>query len=109
MDRKWREGALSGRKLRNCPRALIQGIVISKKRISSYSQQLSQGLTPERPEVISQVVQSLLCSLRLGNLKIGRGTREECGLLGYRNPVRTSQETHYVSATEPSQLMLCKI
>jgi hypothetical protein len=25
------------------------------------------------------------------------------------NPVRTSQETHYVSATEPSRLMLCKI
>jgi hypothetical protein len=26
-----------------------------------------------------------------------------------KNPVRTSQETHYVSATELSQLMLCKI
>jgi hypothetical protein len=26
-----------------------------------------------------------------------------------KNPVRTSQETHYVSATESSQLMLCKI
>jgi hypothetical protein len=25
------------------------------------------------------------------------------------NPVRTSQETHYVSATGPSLLMLCKI
>jgi hypothetical protein len=24
------------------------------------------------------------------------------------NPVRTSQETHYISATESSQLMLCK-
>jgi hypothetical protein len=34
---------------------------------------------------------------------------EECRLLGYKNPVRTSQETHYVSATETSQLMLCKI
>jgi hypothetical protein len=34
---------------------------------------------------------------------------EECGLLGYKTPVRTSQKTHYVSATEPSQLMLCKI
>jgi hypothetical protein len=33
---------------------------------------------------------------------------EECRLLGYRNPVRTSQETHYVSTTEPSQSMLCK-
>jgi hypothetical protein len=34
---------------------------------------------------------------------------EECHLLGYQNPVRTSQQTHYVSATEPSRLMLCKI
>jgi translation initiation factor IF-1 len=24
----------------------------------------------------------------------------------YKNPVRTSQETHYVSATEPNRLML---
>jgi hypothetical protein len=30
-------------------------------------------------------------------------------LLGYKNPVRTSQETHYLSATESSRLMLCKI
>jgi hypothetical protein len=30
-------------------------------------------------------------------------------LLAYKNPVRTSQETHYFSATEFSQLMLCKI
>jgi hypothetical protein len=37
------------------------------------------------------------------------GDYEECRLLGYKNPVRTSQETHYVSATELSQLMLCKI
>jgi hypothetical protein len=28
---------------------------------------------------------------------------------GIKNPVRTSQETHYVSATERSLLMLCKI
>jgi hypothetical protein len=34
---------------------------------------------------------------------------EECRLLGHKNPVRTSQETHYVSITEPSQLMVCKI
>jgi hypothetical protein len=34
---------------------------------------------------------------------------EECLLLWSENPVRTSQETHYVSATEISQLMLCKI
>jgi hypothetical protein len=34
---------------------------------------------------------------------------EECRLLGYKDPVRTSRETHFVSATESSQLMLCKI
>jgi hypothetical protein len=34
---------------------------------------------------------------------------EEWRPLGYKNPVRTSQETHYVSTTESSQLMLCKI
>jgi hypothetical protein len=33
------------------------------------------------------------------------GDCEECRLLGYKNPVRTSQETHYVSATERTQLM----
>jgi hypothetical protein len=27
----------------------------------------------------------------------------------YKNPARISQETHYVSATELSRLMLCKI
>jgi hypothetical protein len=37
------------------------------------------------------------------------GDYEELCLLGYKNPFRTSQETHYVSATESSQLMLCKI
>jgi hypothetical protein len=30
-------------------------------------------------------------------------------LLEYKIPVRTSQETYYVSATESSRLMLCNI
>jgi hypothetical protein len=34
---------------------------------------------------------------------------EECHLLWYKNTVRPSQETHYVSATVSNQLMLCKI
>jgi hypothetical protein len=34
---------------------------------------------------------------------------EEGRLLGYKNPVCTSQETHYLSTTKPSLLMLCKI
>jgi hypothetical protein len=36
-------------------------------------------------------------SLKIGGLH--DGDYEECRLLGYKNPVRTSQETHYVSAT----------
>jgi hypothetical protein len=36
-------------------------------------------------------------------------TLEECRLLGYNNPFRTSQETHYFATTDSSQLMLCKI
>jgi hypothetical protein len=28
---------------------------------------------------------------------------EECRLMGYTNPVRTSKDTHYVSATDPSR------
>jgi hypothetical protein len=35
------------------------------------------------------------------------GEYEECRLLGYKNPVLTSQKTHYVSATEPIQSILC--
>jgi hypothetical protein len=37
------------------------------------------------------------------------GDYEKCLLLGYKNTVRTSQETHCVSATEPSRLKLCEI
>jgi hypothetical protein len=37
------------------------------------------------------------------------GAYEECRLLGYKNPVRTSQKTYYISATESSQLILYKI
>jgi hypothetical protein len=47
---------------------------------------------------------------RLGTVRVSHGgDYEECRLLGEKTPVRTSQETHYVSATEPSQLILCKI
>jgi hypothetical protein len=34
---------------------------------------------------------------------------EECRLLGYQNPVRTSPETLYFSATDLNHLILCKI
>jgi hypothetical protein len=50
-------------------------------------------------------VDNSLCKIR----DFHSGDYEECRLLGYKNPDRTSQETHYFSATESSQLMLCKI
>jgi hypothetical protein len=34
---------------------------------------------------------------------------EQCRLLGFKNPVRTSQETHYVYSTDYCQLILFKI
>jgi hypothetical protein len=37
------------------------------------------------------------------------GDYEESRLLGYKNPVLTSQETYYISTTEPSGLILYKI
>jgi hypothetical protein len=37
------------------------------------------------------------------------GDYKEFRLLGYKTPVLTSQETHNISATEPSRLILCKI
>jgi hypothetical protein len=37
------------------------------------------------------------------------GDHEECRLLVYKNPDLTSQETHHVTTTEPSRLILCKI
>jgi hypothetical protein len=36
------------------------------------------------------------------------GDYEECRLLGCENLILTSQETHYISGTEPRRLMLCK-
>jgi hypothetical protein len=41
--------------------------------------------------------------------EVSTALTEEWSFLGYKAPVRTSQETHYFSATESSQLMLCKI
>jgi hypothetical protein len=37
------------------------------------------------------------------------GHYEECRLLGYKNPVHTWQETHYVSTTALRRLMPCNI
>jgi hypothetical protein len=54
-----------------------------------------------------------LCGIKLAHsmydFTFSRRWLEECRLLGYENPVRSQQETHNFSATETSQIMLCKI
>jgi hypothetical protein len=42
-------------------------------------------------------------------LRFYGGEYEKFRVLRYKTPVRTSQETYYLSATEHSRLMLCKI
>jgi hypothetical protein len=49
------------------------------------------------------------CLLRCDSGRRKFFSHGEPRLPGYKNPVRTSQETHYVSTTESIQLMLCKI
>jgi hypothetical protein len=56
----------------------------------------------------SRTVSGVNC-LRLCKICGFHGGDDECRLLGYKYSVRTSQETHYVYATELSRLMLCKI
>jgi hypothetical protein len=52
----------------------------------------------------------VVLTLFLGNiLDFHCGDYEECRLLGYKNPVRTSNETYYISDAEHSRLMICKI
>jgi hypothetical protein len=43
------------------------------------------------------------------DLSFHGGDYEEHRLQGYKNLARTSQERHYISDTELSRLMLCKI
>jgi hypothetical protein len=54
---------------------------------------------------ISVITEQLLFKI----LVFHGGNYEESHLLRYKTTVRTSQETHYISATETSRLMLCKI
>jgi hypothetical protein len=53
------------------------------------------------------VVQNSTHLYRIGGV-LG-GEYEECRLLGYGNPAHSSQETLYVSTTEPNRLMPCNI
>jgi hypothetical protein len=59
--------------------------------------------TPVFWAIIPFITESKICVFH------DSGDYEVCRLLEYKNPVRTSQETHYISATEPSRWMLCKI
>jgi hypothetical protein len=63
---------------------------------------------------------SSICMENMGKVVKGQSARqqiwgfhgadyEECRLLGYKNPVCTSQGTHYVSVRESSLLMLCEM
>jgi hypothetical protein len=57
-------------------------------------------------------IRSQVCSPSEHECKIlgfNGGDYEECRLLGHTNPVHTSQEKYYISATKSSLLMLCKI
>jgi hypothetical protein len=70
----------------------------ARERIAPRTHLTEYGTTPV--EVATNV---RLISLRIPIIW------QQCRLLGYKNPFHTSQETHYVSTTETSQLMLCKI
>jgi hypothetical protein len=68
-----------------------------------YDVTITTSFTAQLQGVAAFEVRSLFPSLLDSTLL------EEGRLLGYKNPSRTSQETHYLSVIEPSRLMLCKV
>jgi hypothetical protein len=83
---------------------------IWKETISSHIQILSRNVMGRSVRNTAESGHRRLvitCFHKIGDFQ--GGDYEECRLLGYEDPLHTSQETHYVSPTEPSQLMLCKI
>jgi hypothetical protein len=60
-------------------------------------------------QILVTLMKDVLTRATRRNISEDTILHEECRLLGYKNPVRTSQETHYFSATESSRLILCKI
>jgi hypothetical protein len=70
------------------------------------SRQMAKGYTSQLPYLLNVRKQNIWEYEVWG---FHGGHYEECRLLGYKTPVPTSQEAHYVSATVLSRLMLCKI
>jgi hypothetical protein len=94
----------SSRELKCLPPSIQ--LLISNYRSFQHSVRVMDGTAMTYPYI------SFNLQVKIQNCKIRGfhgGNYEECRLLGYKNTVRTSQETHYVSTTESSQLMLCKI
>jgi hypothetical protein len=56
---------------------------------------------PHRRHITSPLLQSLDRLILCNIWGFQGGDYEECRLLEYKKPVRTSQETHYVYAAEP--------
>jgi hypothetical protein len=63
---------------------------------------MSEALLWQKQRNSNEVWQNSSC--RIWGFRVS--DYEEYPVMGYKNQVRTSQETHYVSAIEPSQLML---
>jgi hypothetical protein len=61
---------------------------------------------PHREHITSPLQSSAGCAIKISGFH-GAGN-EECLLLLYKIPVCASQETHYISATKLSQLMLLR-
>jgi hypothetical protein len=81
----------------------LQTFKIITKRYIVVTRRIIQNKELRNPDGIIAAI--FRCSQFCGKSK----NDEEWRLLGYKTPVRTSQETHYVSTAESSQLMLCKI
>jgi hypothetical protein len=95
------------------PQLTAGGGGVVDRRVEPY------GLT--RPSLVHRAEECMLVCIRMWDLchlnvaytcktsGFRGGDYEEFRLLGYENPVRTPQVTHYICATERSRLMLCKI
>jgi hypothetical protein len=100
------------------------------RKVIQWNRVLLQQMTPQNssltqpPATICKLCQAGLSALDYGSMGVfGRQNSwrcqsllpiyvrfddyEECRLLGYRNQVRNSQETHHVSDTESSRFRLC--